>query len=994
MKKENTKKKLLNTDFQNYFIISHLSIYDRILTYNLSSESIGMSNLSEKLSKDYKENEEDYKIKLYSYSYNPSKIKEPKTEIILYGYGSESFSGYISFKSTVDNFIYDFSFELYKGKLKDIPPPKSLNLTKNKQFELFKEYLNKSNIKKDQLLSTLLDSSFCYISDYEYYYFDFYLSLLLDVSKIIKVLSYFNLDKIKLPEKIDVQEYSNNLNKIKNSTNIITKYLNDDNKEIEKYLEIFYTILLYFRINYEKDKVNDLFKDNAANKYYIKILISNGKYCEDIPPLSNSFVYEILKNIENLDIQKLCMILNYLKKLDKILIFLNENSDIIYNKINGEKDNSEEDENENEEEDEDKKSENNNNIKEKIKLIDIIKISNDDNLERISNEIERLFENEKILQYLDIGQEFWEIYSKYFSKKNLKSLIKIKNILQNIIKMQKELIKDIDFIFHFIHETGLDMSIQYKYKNNLDLIKFIKEEDIYYISDKYKLSRDVEIFKGLKLSEIDEEDKEFFSLWNSIDFVDLFDHEQYNKIQEIIISSAEDIPSFHILFKLFKYYDEKIFNDDTLTLLRSQYIYIIQNFTENYDENINKEFIDDTSLLIYLLDKKIGINFIEDIKNKLPILFINKVFLKLLEKDLSENEKLIEEIANYFTSNENLKITNFIPIIDNLKSNKCLEKILNKIVKLIIKKEMIFNDVDSDELKILNEFKKTKLFSNKDFAYNIYTIQTTTICKEIIDDFKNNNLNYNDLINSNFLNLEHGMRHKLEIVNVDNKLSEKDISNIINKIQNYINKINTKKLFLDKCIFINNLFFSIPKQRELEELKRLYNKITKGNIDEIEKNETKLEEYENIFTKEYLDDKIILSSSYFFTGIFSYLKKKSDNEEGAHNTFEEAFKYYISLKKLFDGIPNSNIDKTLLDICLNSVGDKENRIYSEIFILQNYFKIQAIPNKFEQIAENLIVYKKKQKIINVINGIILFLSKTNANLTEFSQNLKNNYQKT
>ena len=95
MKKENAKKKLLNIDFQNYFIISHLSKYDRIINYNWSPESAGISNFSEKLSKDYNENEEDYKIKLFSYSYNPSKIKEPKTEIILYGYGSESFSGYI-----------------------------------------------------------------------------------------------------------------------------------------------------------------------------------------------------------------------------------------------------------------------------------------------------------------------------------------------------------------------------------------------------------------------------------------------------------------------------------------------------------------------------------------------------------------------------------------------------------------------------------------------------------------------------------------------------------------------------------------------------------------------------------------------------------------------------------------------------------------------------------------------------------------------------------
>ena len=1003
MKKHKANKKLLNVDFQNYFIISYLSLYDKALKYSLSDQCIGISDFSEKFSIIYnKNNEEEYIIKIFSYTYNPSNINEPKTEIILSGYGIFSFSGFCTFNPKRNNFIYDFSFEIYKGELKDISPPKMLNLSKSEQFNFFVQFLE-STFKYDNLISSLIDCSFDYLKDC--YYLDFYLSILNNSdNRIIEILSYYDLDKVKLPESIDIKKYSDKLNDFKIFPNKITDYLTDDKRK-ETYLLIFYSIILYFRINYEPDKVNDLFLDNYANKYYIKILLSNNKHFENIPPLSYSFVNEIMGSFgKNLDIEKLYTTLNFLKKLDKILIFINEHSENILKtmkKVNNEtesddQEEEEEKEGENEKEEEKEEEENEDRIKEKnkkpklikkINLIKIINISNNDKIENIKTEIENLLDKTKVIKYLDIGKNFWKCYSKFFNKKNLDALIQIKTIIQIIKKKNNNLIENDDFIYFFIHETGKDMSINHKFKNNLDLLKFIKEEDIYYSSNKYRSYRDIEIFIDLKLSEIKENDNDFFKIWNSIDFAKVFDQEQFKNFQNLIISKAKDIETFHILFKLFRNFEEEIYNIDIINLLREQYISLIQNYNE---KNIEL-FAEDSTLLIYLLDKKInfGVNFIKkDFINRFPSSFINKVFINLANqyKDKNISENLIEEIANFFTKNtENLKTSNFIEIISNLKNNKCFEFILKKIDKFFIKKELFFNNKENNKLEILKVFKKLEFFKN--YEHTSYIIHTSTVSKQIFDDLINNRVKYNDfLIKINNLNSV-DFKQKLEILNVNKKISDKEIEDIIKKLIDYKTLIEKKTLFLDKLLYIDKQFFSIIKQREIEELEILHNKILNGNLDEIDKNKKMIDEYEKNNSEEYINDIMKLSCSMFFLGIFNYLKKKDENE-GNQNIFEDAFNYFSSLKQLFFEKIFSNSYNEILNICLNSVENDENRIYVEIKLIQDYFNINCDENKFEIIAKNLIVFRKKKKIIDMINGIKIFIRKTKAIKTNYLDNLE------
>ena len=134
----------------------------------------------------------------------------------------------------------------------------------------------------------------------------------------------------------------------------------------------------------------------------------------------------------------LLLILQYLKRFDKILLFLNKNSKIIIDTLEKKIKNKEDEEDEEQDEEEgEKESEKNN----KINLIKIITIKEDDDINIISEEVNNLLEKENLINYIDIGQDFWEEYSEFFNKKNLQKLINLEKIIINIYNKRNDLIK-------------------------------------------------------------------------------------------------------------------------------------------------------------------------------------------------------------------------------------------------------------------------------------------------------------------------------------------------------------------------------------------------------------------------------------------------------------------------------------------------------------------------------------------------------------------------
>ena len=147
--------------------------------------------------------------------------------------------------------------------------------------------------------------------------------------KIKELLSLYDLEKIKLSENLDIEKIRTVFNEIRNNPEIIAKYFDENEQDI--YIEIFYNLFLYYSMNYELKKVNELFNDKKSNKYFQKILYSLQVYFRRIT-LPNSFVDEMIRNGFEMNYDKFIITLNYLKSLENILAFLNRHTELI-NKI-------------------------------------------------------------------------------------------------------------------------------------------------------------------------------------------------------------------------------------------------------------------------------------------------------------------------------------------------------------------------------------------------------------------------------------------------------------------------------------------------------------------------------------------------------------------------------------------------------------------------------------------------------------------------------------
>ena len=640
----------LQKRYRIFFICSHLEEPNDI-KYELENNNYSFK-LSEKLSTvKILEDKSKCHVKVFSISFNEPK-NENEVKINLKTNGSVYSSGIIKFKPNKNNFIYNFSFNLFHHNKKGINSPKILNLSFSDKLFLFEQMLqNKYKKNNNELINSLIDDSFDILKNEKSYDIDFYLSLLNFLSKspkLIELLSYFNLEKINLPEKIDTTKINQCLNEIRNSLELIIKYLDEDENHKEKYKENLYLSLLYYMQKYQSDKVDELLEDKNGKKYYQKKLLNLQKYFESIC-LKNSFIDEIMHNNITLDYETIIIILNYLKSFERILIFINNNSNMLcqilkYNKNKKEEENEEEEELEEVVEEVEEEEEENNIEEGKIKKIDIFEILEknkmiqfNDNFDKINEELNALFVTDELFKYIELGNNFWEKYSELF-KSNLNILVNIKNILKNIKDKKTDLIQDLDFIDKIIHESGIEISKAHKFKNNIELLKFIKEEDIYYNSeenDEYKSNRDVNIFEGLNFSMKSEEEKEFFEYWKSINFYEMFE-DNYDNYQKIIISKIDDISQFHLIFDLFDNFKNENISEQILSKIREKYnTLILANNDAKLNINKNEKFISDSANLIYLLESKgKGKSFLEDdLLNKLPIdtKIISEIFLNFYQ---------------------------------------------------------------------------------------------------------------------------------------------------------------------------------------------------------------------------------------------------------------------------------------------------------------------------------------------------------------------------
>ena len=145
------EKKKKEELFKVFFITSNQTSLDDNLEYSL--EESGMVNLHKVLSKTFRYENQDFTTSVFSFdiikddlrnndfdkkrkSYKAIiKLNQKKIIYVL----DTKFEGYILFKATKNNFIFDFKFENYKGYTGTYLAPPSIECPYSFQIKLYRE---------------------------------------------------------------------------------------------------------------------------------------------------------------------------------------------------------------------------------------------------------------------------------------------------------------------------------------------------------------------------------------------------------------------------------------------------------------------------------------------------------------------------------------------------------------------------------------------------------------------------------------------------------------------------------------------------------------------------------------------------------------------------------------------------------------------------------------------------------------------------------------
>ena len=266
---------------QVFFITSNQTKYDKRLKYSLPNKKIKTN-----LIKPWKYKNEHFTVKVFSFEIvkKDLKDKDPKSKKYMAKveltkirtFKNDIFQGNIFFKEFKNNYIYDFEFAELEGWTGTTPPPNHITFSKSEQLQIYNEMLNQLKVKQEEKLSIdLIIDSQLYLG--KKYMLDFYLEILkrcYSQKEVKTLLMMFKLERVFLPEKMDPKKYSAILNLIEKKPNVIIQYCSEkDNKE--KYYKLFYSLLLFFRANYEKEKAQSLLSQEGLRKYFVEILSEN-----------------------------------------------------------------------------------------------------------------------------------------------------------------------------------------------------------------------------------------------------------------------------------------------------------------------------------------------------------------------------------------------------------------------------------------------------------------------------------------------------------------------------------------------------------------------------------------------------------------------------------------------------------------------------------------------------------------------------------------------
>jgi len=927
-----------------------------------------------------------YKYSIYRFKISKIKLDDKKKSKIKFKYKINNKNSETKIDIKDFNLDLDFDTFLYDIKLNSIVP-QYYKFSDQETFIIYIKYLREIKLKllhKSEENISLISSTLKFIITQKEYELSFYLLIFMEcfyASISIKLIIEFDPNKVIRPgtiTKFTTEQINRILNiYIRNIKNKLSLIENENDKM--KFKVNCYTILLYFNYFFMKEKFILLLNDEQKRDVINPILLK----------------HNIFKNIE-LSKEQIEKLINLASNFNELLIALSYNKDALiflqiiqknFDKISDLF-----------------KKQSSKTKKKLINMEEFIKPSDKDNLEEISKYYLNLLDsqlksNNKII-FIIFGRTLFEKYIQTFKKENILYLFYLKKISLSIEKIVKT--KDLD-LDNIIHQSGLELS-KNKQLENIEILEFINKEIKYKIcSYSDKSSKSIEILNGLDVSTFNDE---FYKKWKEINWNVIFGN-QYNTFLEKIASMIKDMKNFKVLLKLFNLSnsdESNSFHSKAIKIMQEKYINLLENnyMPEDEDENEdideekgkknNTSSYNDLVELIFFSDKmKIDLEkFLKKLVNNFNADVINKVCLKLLEKNISSHMK--DVITKFFIENaNNADPLTLLQLIDNCPSIRF--NILENFDKYVIKREEFFELEETPNIKLFKGLIERKLLENE-FRPTEYIKNSIQLISSLQNEIEEGNIYYSEINLFYSNNKKDELKKKLLIISLDDDILA---SKLEQKIDDYINEVETIRKDLNLVYNDLRKYLYDEEKENIKILGDIIEKINTGYLNYCyeEKNKDQYQQLINTY-KEKAQLRELMSTSLFFTNILENEKENSKKDIEIINQTENEFN---KLKNIFTKQALSALSKETLDICINSIkGKKENEVIKEFDLLINIFKIDINSSECNKndIIQSMITLSKKEDIYNIAKAISIFIDKIGAikdvlykKLEEIILNLKN-----
>ena len=864
--------------------------------------------------------------------------------------------------------FYEYNFEIKELNI--------LPLDYQKQFEIYTDILRNKYQKKQntpekedfilsaQSLLTKFDTN---------YNFMFYLSILLECfsSKYIyRHLLLFNPKKINELGNVDHKK----LNQIKNILNILVKkpekiYIEKENDRHEV-IELFYSMVLFFNIHFQKEKIEEMFENDEIFAYLYDNIIKYNNFFRDLI-LPKKYVIKLIKKTDNFN-----QVLNFLFYLGKDVIqfleIINEEKEfikILYQKEikKLEKDNKIKDKNE----------------KKEIPMIDICKYVAPKKEDKIMQLNELIFEIvtyqlSNNLSFIKFSNSFFEKYIEFNNNINVNNLILIRNIVQfNFFEVDNKSSKyNLDEI---IHKTGLKLIKDGKIKN-MEVLNFI-QSDIFFYNKQFnqKKDRPLEIFDGIDISLMEmEEKKKFFIKWIQCNFYSKFES-QLDEYLKKVASLIKEMKDFRYLFKFYESTNESLFRNEVIKNLQTRFIELLPT----YNEKQCPYFIEDLTELIYLSDKKkVEFNkfLSKNIEKNLNVNLVNNIYINLVKKhkDLSNecNKVIIQFFTEHTEYSDPISLAFLIDKCNNIKPN-----LISNLKKYVLLKDEIFEINESKNFIFLKEITGRKIIEkiqNKNYKYYSETITNLSKIKNF--DIKTK------IIYKCFKEGEQMEEILKERISIAFQYIEGNYiefwEQLKSKALKIIEVLDNLKLIYQYWIY----FYPIFQKENICSIINIILSLEDNSLNEFEIN------YKTDYDKciKYLEEAknaIEKKNSESFLRI--YIDSRKTYEKDDIQCFEVTNTKFNELRNLFEENGIDKIDEKILILCFKSFIENNIEISSELKKLIEIFKINNEKNyEFKEIENDIILISKRDYIIKATSSIIFFIEQTRCQKGDYTSSIK------